>query len=606
LLGPDEHRALCALSVFRGGWTREAAWSVAGVGVSPMLVLIDASWVRRAPSGRYTWHPLVHQYVQERAKALRRADHLAEVEERHAHWYLGRLTRGEAPVRDAAGLLSVDNVEAELANLVAAWRWGLAHQREDVLTGALTGLGVVCDTSGRIRLLIALLYETLAVARAGGLLQGRTLICLGSRLADHDATWPCPSEIDPEGLTMLERGLEVVEALGDERHVGVALVCIARVHVRAGRLDEALAAYQGAERRYRAAGDGERIGQLLLERANVASTFDEALQLARSAVAHLSPDVAPAAKASTSFVRGRLLFLRSGASDEVLEAHETAVAVFDELGSVITARWARMRYVEVLLAKGALAEARETLCAARAGVEDLASDDAARLAANGRSLSAWLAYLAGHAAAADRHAREVIADAPASEPGMAWSIVLARTVLAHVALERRDVPVATAELRSARDALEYAAPLEDGVPPRSAVLEWVRLLACEAELALARSRPQDARIAVRKALSIARRSAQDPAGTVALVAAARLLGAGGDVVRARNLAAALRHRPGAPFEVRRALRRLDARWRGARGGSGAFAPVAEPVAHHAAVADMIERAGRAIGGGIDAGEQRTG
>jgi hypothetical protein len=50
------------LSVFRGGFRWEAAEAGAGASLLALSGLVDRSWVRRSPSGRYEMHELVRQY----------------------------------------------------------------------------------------------------------------------------------------------------------------------------------------------------------------------------------------------------------------------------------------------------------------------------------------------------------------------------------------------------------------------------------------------------------------------------------------------------------------------------------------------------------------
>ena len=54
------------LSVFRGGFTREAAEAVAGASLRTLTALVDKSLVRVDANGRYDIHELLRQYAEER------------------------------------------------------------------------------------------------------------------------------------------------------------------------------------------------------------------------------------------------------------------------------------------------------------------------------------------------------------------------------------------------------------------------------------------------------------------------------------------------------------------------------------------------------------
>lgn len=66
LLTEAEQTVLRKLSVFRGGFNREAALEVAGASLHVLASLVDRSLLRTGPDGRYRRHPLVIQYAQER------------------------------------------------------------------------------------------------------------------------------------------------------------------------------------------------------------------------------------------------------------------------------------------------------------------------------------------------------------------------------------------------------------------------------------------------------------------------------------------------------------------------------------------------------------
>lgn len=64
MMGPEEQDILSKLSVFRGGFTREAAEQVAGANLRVLLTLMNKSFLqRRAESGRFTIHELLRQFA---------------------------------------------------------------------------------------------------------------------------------------------------------------------------------------------------------------------------------------------------------------------------------------------------------------------------------------------------------------------------------------------------------------------------------------------------------------------------------------------------------------------------------------------------------------
>ena len=66
MLTPQEQQAYAALSVFRGGFSREAAVQVTGVSLPVLVSLVDKSLVRHTQTGRYDVHELLRQFASEK------------------------------------------------------------------------------------------------------------------------------------------------------------------------------------------------------------------------------------------------------------------------------------------------------------------------------------------------------------------------------------------------------------------------------------------------------------------------------------------------------------------------------------------------------------
>jgi predicted ATPase len=63
LLSAEEQEVMRQLSVFRGGFQREAAEQVAGAPLPLLSALVDKSLLRRDPAGGYTQHELIRQFA---------------------------------------------------------------------------------------------------------------------------------------------------------------------------------------------------------------------------------------------------------------------------------------------------------------------------------------------------------------------------------------------------------------------------------------------------------------------------------------------------------------------------------------------------------------
>ncbi len=146
----DRQRTLLSqLSVFRGGFRREAAEGVAGAAPRTLAVLVDRSLLRPEPGGRYQVHELLRQYAEERL--WERPEAAARAEAAHGAYYAEfletRLARLLGPDQRAAR----EEIRAELDNVRAAWRWAVARADAGALRRAAPALATLHHRSGSYR-----------------------------------------------------------------------------------------------------------------------------------------------------------------------------------------------------------------------------------------------------------------------------------------------------------------------------------------------------------------------------------------------------------------------------------------------------------------------
>lgn len=117
-LSDQEREVLGNLSVFRGGFRREAAANVAGARVPVLASLVDKSLLRVLPDGHFDRHPLLYQFTQEKL-AERPADEV-KLRSNHAAFYLELAETAEPLLQSKEQVLWFGRLEEELNNLRAA------------------------------------------------------------------------------------------------------------------------------------------------------------------------------------------------------------------------------------------------------------------------------------------------------------------------------------------------------------------------------------------------------------------------------------------------------------------------------------------------------
>lgn len=136
-LTAQEQHTFMSLSVFRGGFTREAAEEVAQTTVPRLAALVNKSLLHcDRVTGRFSIHELLRQDMAGRMNA--RPAMQNDVFGRHAAYYADFLRQLEAQVRGMGE--PPQTVLTERANLRAAWDWAVAQHDLDVIRRAMQPL----------------------------------------------------------------------------------------------------------------------------------------------------------------------------------------------------------------------------------------------------------------------------------------------------------------------------------------------------------------------------------------------------------------------------------------------------------------------------------
>ncbi len=159
-LSVEEGDVFKQLSVFRGGFTRDAAEKVAGASLRPLSSLVDKCLIRREPDGRYQMHPLLRQYAKERlernAEETQRAYHL------HAAYFMQLLKQSEPDLNSARQRETIQELELEIDNVRAAWQRAIDEANVALLQQGGHAYYLFCDMQGRYQELLSALDKAIA------------------------------------------------------------------------------------------------------------------------------------------------------------------------------------------------------------------------------------------------------------------------------------------------------------------------------------------------------------------------------------------------------------------------------------------------------------
>lgn len=124
LLSEDEQQVFMKLSVFRGGFEREAAQKIAGASLRSLTGLINKSLLHRDSMGRYTMNKLLRQYAEER---LASDGTVTSACAEHAMYYAEFLRRLEPAFGTKNERKAIDAIEMEFQNVHMAFDWAIKN-----------------------------------------------------------------------------------------------------------------------------------------------------------------------------------------------------------------------------------------------------------------------------------------------------------------------------------------------------------------------------------------------------------------------------------------------------------------------------------------------
>jgi serine/threonine protein kinase/tetratricopeptide (TPR) repeat protein len=122
-----EQAVFAKLSVFRGGFTREAAEGVTGANLRILMSLVNKSLLHRdSTTGRYEIHELLRQYAEEKAD-------LVASRNAHSQYFAQWMQAREVDLKGNRDLEAVKAIYRDYENVKAAWHWAVEQRHYEQL-----------------------------------------------------------------------------------------------------------------------------------------------------------------------------------------------------------------------------------------------------------------------------------------------------------------------------------------------------------------------------------------------------------------------------------------------------------------------------------------
>ncbi len=211
-LNADERSIFAQLTVFQGGFTRQAGQAVTGASLRLLGRLVNKSLLHYDHTRqRYQVHELLRQYGAERLAVG--GDGKTAVYHQHSSYYLTLLHQQTANLKSQHQQTALAEIEVELGNIRTAWHWAIVHSAFDHLSQAMDALRLFYAWKGLYQASEEAAKEIIAALP-------NPTTHTEQRLAAKAFTWQaavCRAKGANElGQTLLERGNSLLHTLAAE------------------------------------------------------------------------------------------------------------------------------------------------------------------------------------------------------------------------------------------------------------------------------------------------------------------------------------------------------------------------------------------------------
>ncbi|MEM7119278.1 MAG: tetratricopeptide repeat protein [Chloroflexota bacterium] len=152
LLPAAERDLFLQLSIFRGGFTREAVQTIVAANPHLLTRLVSHSLLTYQSGDRYTIHAVVRQFAAEARRAAASIDDAKgalPIAQRYAAFYLTFLADRQVSLQGESPQMAAAEIDDEIENVRQAWRLGLAQQQFGDILGSLHAFSTFFQLRGR-------------------------------------------------------------------------------------------------------------------------------------------------------------------------------------------------------------------------------------------------------------------------------------------------------------------------------------------------------------------------------------------------------------------------------------------------------------------------
>jgi tetratricopeptide (TPR) repeat protein len=244
-LTQSERDLFLRLSVFRGGFTRQAAEEVAGASLRDLSGLVGKSFLRRNPdSGRYGVHDLLRQYAEERLEIDSEAHFTAH--QAHATYYTKFMKEMSENLRSDKQKTSLIEINNDIDNVRMTWQYLVAQGKVAEIAKMVDSLWYSHEIRGWLHAGLKLFSE--AETTFGEAIMGEDDKVVFAQILAARAHFTSLLGFAQQGREMAQESVAIYRRLNRRQELLLSLNSLAIANFHLGKMTEVIeAAQEGLE-----------------------------------------------------------------------------------------------------------------------------------------------------------------------------------------------------------------------------------------------------------------------------------------------------------------------------------------------------------------------
>lgn len=255
LLSKEERAVLKRLSVFQGGFRKEAAEAVADASVSVLLGLMYKSLLKRNSTGLYELLDVVRQYAL--AKLEETSKESSSTKARQSQYYAEFVQQRTDDLKGGRQIETLSAFTHEIANIRAGWEWAIHQKNEADVSKYLDGLFLFFEMKGW--------FEEGKAAFESVVEQGmnKAPLLLSKAMSRQAMFCERLNQLD-DAKSILETSLQYLETSNQAKELAFALNALGTVEDILGNYDEAERIFERSLKLYQDGSDHWGLARVLI------------------------------------------------------------------------------------------------------------------------------------------------------------------------------------------------------------------------------------------------------------------------------------------------------------------------------------------------------